>query len=213
MTHNHSNAPTISEQSIGDLLAAVADGEPTPGGGAVSGVVAALAAALAAMAGRFAQRRTPDSPTFAELVGRADALCGRARALADEDVAAYARYVDAAALPREPDPSPRRLAVRAALDAAADVPAELVCVAGDIADIGQALALSGNPNLRSDACAAALLGSAVAISAAVLVKENLRDRPGDPRVVAAVDRASRAAEAAAKTLDLEGLELSNRITT
>jgi formiminotetrahydrofolate cyclodeaminase len=213
MSHKRSNASTISEQSVGSLLAAVAGGEQTPGGGAVSGVVAALAAALAAMAGRFAQRRTPDSATFAELVDRADALCDRARTLADEDVAAYARYVEAAALPRAPDPSRRRSAVRAALDSAADVPAELVGVAGDIADIGQALACSGNPNLRSDACAAALLGSAVAISAATLVKENLRDRPDDPRVAAAVGRASRAAEAAARALDLAGLALSNRATT
>jgi formiminotetrahydrofolate cyclodeaminase len=213
MSRNQSIVSSISEQSVGSLLAAVAGGEPTPGGGAVSGVVGALAAALAAMAGRFAQRRVPESAVFVELVDRADALCSRARTLADEDVAAYTRYVDAAAVPREPDPSVRRSAIRAALDAAADVPAELADVAGDIADIGRFLACSGNPNLRSDACAAALLGSAVAISAAALVKENLRDRLDDPRVAAAADRACRAAEAAAKALELAGLEPSNRITT
>jgi hypothetical protein len=45
-----------------------------------------------------------------------------------------------------------------ALDAAADVPAELGGLAADVAAIGEKLAVAGNPNLRSDACAASLLG-------------------------------------------------------
>jgi methenyltetrahydrofolate cyclohydrolase len=110
---------SVSSRSVGDFLDAVASGEPTPGGGAVSGITAALAAGLAAMAGRYALRHDPDSAVAADLITRADSLRTRAVALADADADAYGRYVAATRLPRDPDPEQRRAAIRAALDAAA----------------------------------------------------------------------------------------------
>jgi formiminotetrahydrofolate cyclodeaminase len=185
----------ISTVTVGAFVDAVASGEPVPGGGAVCGAVAALAAALAGMAGRYALRRDPDS-TFGELVQQLDDLRERALGLADDDATAYNRYVAASSLSKVPDPEPRRVAVRAALDAAADVPAELAGLAVDIAAAGEDLAVSGNPNLRSDACTATLLAAAVAGSAAILVNENLRAHPDDPRVSAARAHAAQAAAGA-----------------
>ena len=77
----------VSPRSIGGFLDAVASDEPTPGGGAVSGIAAALAAGLAAMAGRYALRRDPDSTQFAGLVTRADALRKRAVAMTHANAA------------------------------------------------------------------------------------------------------------------------------
>lgn len=187
--------------SVRELVDAVASDEPTPGGGAVSGTVAALAAGLAAMAGRYALRSEPSPGPFRELVDRAERAASRAASLADDDIAAYGQYVEASRLEREPDPEPRRQAVRAALDAAASVPLELAALAAELAGIGEHLAVSGRPQLRSDACTATLLASAVATSAAILVGENLRARPDDPRVSQAGRYATEAAAAARRVLE------------
>jgi methenyltetrahydrofolate cyclohydrolase len=191
---------SVSSSRVGELLDAVASQEPVPGGGAVSGIAAALAAGLAAMAARYALRHDPGSALFTDLTGRADALRARAVALADADADAYGRYVAATRLPRDPDPGQRRAAIRAALDAAADVPADLGRVAADVAVLGEKLAVSGNPNLRSDACAASLLASAAAGSAAILVAENLRSRPDDTRITTARAHAAAAAACARRAV-------------
>jgi len=191
---------SISARQVGEFIDAVASDEPVPGGGAVSGIAAALAAGLAGMAARYALRHDPDSALFTDLADRADALRARAVALADADAGAYGRYVAATRLPRDPDPGQRRAAIRVALDAAADVPAELGSLAADVAAIGEKLAVAGNPNLRSDACAASLLASAVAGSAAILVEENLRGRAGDARLTAAREHAATAAAAARRAV-------------
>lgn len=195
---------SISARHVGELIDAVASDEPVPGGGAVSGIAAALAAGLAAMAARYALRHDPDSALFTDLTDRADALRARAVALADADADAYGRYVAATRLPRDPDPGQRRAAIRVALDAAADVPADLGDLALDVAAIGEKLAVAGNPNLRSDACAASLLASAVASSAAILVEENLRGRAGDTRIMTARAHAAAAAACARRAVAAGG---------
>lgn len=187
---------SVSSRRVGELINAVASEEPVPGGGAVSGIAAALAAGLAAMAARYALRHDPHSAPFTDLTDRADSLRTRAVALTDADTDAFRRYVAATRLPRDPDPRQRRAAIRAALDAAADVPADLGRLAAEVAVIGEKLAVSGNPHLRSDACAASLLASAVAGSSAMLVEENLRDHAGDTRITAVREHAAAAAAAA-----------------
>lgn len=195
---------SISARHVGEFIDAVASEEPVPGGGAVSGVAAALAAGLGAMAARYALRHDPDSALFTDLTDRADAFRARALALADADADAYGRYVAATRLPRDPAPGQRRAAIRAALDAAANVPADLGRLAAEVAVIGEKLAVSGNPNLRSDACAASLLASAVAGSAAILVEENLRGRPGDARITTAREHAAAAAACARRAVAAGG---------
>lgn len=199
---------SISTLAVGGLLDAVASNDPTPGGGTVAGVATSLAAALAAMAGRYA-----GSTSLDELVARADTVRQRAIRLADADRAAYQVYVEATKQSREPDPEPRRQALRAALDAAADAPHELSGLAADVSVMAAQLAEQGNPRLRSDACAAALLGSAAAASAAILVRENLHATPADRRVATATRNARVAATAARSALTIVGLELDDRITT
>lgn len=202
----------IPALSVSGLLDAVASEEPTPGGGAVAGVVAGLAAALAGMVGRHSARGAVETASFDQLVQLADSLRRRALELADADRAAYQGYVDAAQLPREPDPEPRRSALRAALHEAVEVPYAVSALAAEVASVSEQLAATGNPRLRSDACAAALLGAAAAASAAVLVRENLHYAPGDRRLAEATRNAQAAAKAARSVLTMVALELDDRIS-
>lgn len=193
-------ATGLGSVTLAELTDDVARPEPTPGGGAVAAIVASLAAALAGMAGQYAIRRAPDVLDLRDLVRRAERLRTLAAALADDDAAAYRRYTEASGLPRDPDPEGRARAMRVALDAAADVPLELARAAAEIAELGERLAASGSPALRPDACTATLLASAVATSTAILVAENLRKRPGDPRVADAGRCAAHAATAARRAV-------------
>jgi len=162
---------SLSALSLAAITEAVDSDAPVPGGGAVAACTGALASALA---------------------DQAAALRSRCLRLAD-DAKAYAGYVAAARMPREPDPQPRQQALRAALDHAAAVPLELAATAAELARLAGELTRSGSRSLRSDAATAALLAAAVAGSAAIFVAENVRGAPGDPRISQAHAAAAEAA--------------------
>jgi formiminotetrahydrofolate cyclodeaminase len=187
----------FSALRVHELLAAVADRTPAPGGGAVAALAAALAASLTAMAARFSA-----DPGTAEVAVLADELRSLAAPLADDDAAAYQRVLAATGLPREPDPGTRREAIRRALDEASDVPLRVAEIGAEVAALAAALARSGNPNLRGDAAAAALLGAAAATTAAILVAENLAKTPDDPRIRRARELAASVRSTADATLRL-----------
>src|SRR6266571_4092964 len=69
----------------------------------------------------------------------------------------------------------------AALSDAADVPMHIVELAADAAGLASRLAADGNPALRGDAIAAAMLAEAAARSAATMVSINLAEKPDDER--------------------------------
>ena len=75
----------LSELTVGDLLAALAERTPAPASGAATALTGALAAALVELAARFAR---DDS-----VAGRAQALAARLTQLADADAEAYAEFV------------------------------------------------------------------------------------------------------------------------
>lgn len=179
---------------VGEFLDSVAARTSAPGGGASAAVVTALAAGLVAMAGRF----TDPAKIPPDTVDRADALRARAGPLADADAAAYAAFLEATHLPKGSDE--RGAAVTAALSDASEVPLEIAEVAAEVADLGQRLARDGNPNLRLDAVAGVLLASAAANAAALLVAENLRRTPDDPRPGQAAAAAEAAGTAARSVL-------------
>jgi formiminotetrahydrofolate cyclodeaminase len=76
---------TLSEQRVGELLAALGERTPAPASGVATALTAALAAALVELAGRFAGDE--------ESVVRAKALWSRLAELADEDSAAYVAFM------------------------------------------------------------------------------------------------------------------------
>lgn len=157
---------------LGDFLERMGSREPTPGGGAAAALAVAMAASLTAMAARFAGDRLERGP---EVIARADRLRLSVAPLAEADARAYAEVLAGGALPREPHPEERRRAVRLALSAAADIPLAIAEAAAEVADLAATVAVQGNPNLRGDAAAGALLAEAGARAAATLVNINLRD--------------------------------------
>ncbi|MHA3021781.1 cyclodeaminase/cyclohydrolase family protein [Mycobacterium sp. BMJ-28] len=186
--------------SVSTLTDVLSSDAPAPGGGAAAGVITALAAALAGMAGRFTVKGRDvadgDAEKFTALVSRADERRIRAQHIADADARVYSDYVAAARLPAGPDGEPRVSAKVQARDAAIAVPLELAEVAREIAEIGLRLVESGNPRLRSDACAAALFASAAATLSAILVGENLAAEEFDDRLAQANQHAVAARAAA-----------------
>jgi methenyltetrahydrofolate cyclohydrolase len=157
------------EQPLTDFLDSVASGEPAPGGGAVAAVAVALAAGLCSMAAHLSADHLADATELAE---RAERLRQRVAPLAREDAIAYGRVLAAHRTPDGGDPDARQEHIRSALYGAADVPLAVAEVGAMVAEIAGRLAREGNPNLRGDAVAAALLAEAGARAAAVLVEIN-----------------------------------------
>lgn len=157
---------------LGDFLERLASREPTPGGGAAAAMAVAMAASLTAMAARFAGDRLERG---LDIAARSDSLRLSVASLAEADARAYKEVLAAGALPREPNPDKRRTAVRSALSAAADIPLAIAETAAEVAGIAAEVAVQGNPNLRGDAAAGALLAEAGGRAAANLVNINLRD--------------------------------------
>jgi len=171
---------------FGDLLDEVAARTPAPGAGSVSAFAVALAAGLAAMAARFSERHWSNADRSA---ARAVELQARAAALAPADARAYEAVLAA----RGDD-------VREALGRAAEVPLELAELAVEVAALAADAAEHGNPNLRGDATAGALLAEAGARAAANLVAINLEGQPEDGRPAQAACFAAEAATSAARAL-------------
>ncbi len=163
--------------SLADLLDAVAARTSAPGSGAVAALAVSFAAALAELAARFAPAG------WEETVTRAAELRAAAAPLADEDAAAYERYLR----DRELDPI-------------VEAPLRVAALAAETAELAANLALEGNPNLRGDAATGAALAAAAAASCALLVRINVAGRPGDERIARAAALADAARVAADRAL-------------
>jgi len=75
-----------SERRIGEFLAALGERTPAPASGAATALTGAFAASLVELAARFAEDEAA--------ITRAKALSARLTQLADEDVAAYAAFME-----------------------------------------------------------------------------------------------------------------------
>lgn len=111
----------IATAAVGDLVAALARREPTPGGGAAAAVAAALGCAAGAMAARYTdgpkhQAVEAAAANLAQVLDHAAADCLR---LAEADAQAYSA-VRAAKATKD------AAAIRAAETAAAAIPADLL---------------------------------------------------------------------------------------
>jgi len=176
--------PALLRLPVDGFLDALSAADPAPGGGAAAAIAVALGASLCAMAARLSSTRLAES---GELAAEAELLRNRAAGLGEADADAYRRVIEALQLPREPGGEARKRAVAAALSAAADVPMQVVEAGAQVARLAARLAEEGNPNLRGDAEAAALLAEAGARAAGALVRINLARAPEDDRL-ARVDR-------------------------
>ena len=189
---------TFLDQRLEEFLDAVASDEPAPGGGAVAAVVVAMAAGLVAMAARFSLGRWADA---AGVVERADALRRRVAPLAPADSQAYEEVLAAMRLPKGLEPEVRNTTIGNALARAAEIPLEIAREASEVAVLAALVAENGNPNLRGDAVAGAVLAEGGARTAANLVVINLGTTQADERIEQAREHAATAAAAARRALD------------
>lgn len=182
-----------SREGLQSFLDAIAAETPAPGGGSVAAVVTEMAAALAAMTARLSRKHWEGAPGA---VAQAEALRVRATPLAQEDADAYEAVLTAMRMPKDLEPEVRNALIGETLSRAADVPLRIAEAAADVADLAATIAVEGNPNLRGDAAAAALLSEASARVAANLVEINLATTEEDERIGRARAFAAAAATAA-----------------
>jgi formiminotetrahydrofolate cyclodeaminase len=162
---------------VSEFLSQLAGPEPAPSGGGAAALAVSMAAGLCAMTARLSARQLTGAE---DLATAAQCTADRAASLIQADADSYAAVIDAQRRKHDDDQS-RRREIAAALAAAADVPMEIVELAVPVARLAARLAADGNPNLRGDAIAGALLAEAGARAAAALVAINLAgtddDRP------------------------------------
>lgn len=187
----------FSNESIEEFLDSIAAETPAPGGGSVAAVVVEMAASLATMVARFSREHWDGA---AGAVAQAEVLRARAAPLAQEDADAYEAVLTAMRMPKELEPEVRNTLIGDTLSRAADVPLRIAEAAADVAELGATLAESGNPNLRGDAAAAAVLADAAARAAANLVEINLATTGADDRIDRARELADCARGAAERAL-------------
>ena len=188
---------TFLEQRLDEYLEDVASDKPAPGGGSVAAVVIAMAAGLVGMAARFSLDKWDDAE---DVIERADALRHRVAPLAPADSQAFEEVLTAMRLPKHLEPEVRNAAIGHALARAAEIPLEIAKGASEVATLGALAAERGNPNLRGDAAAAAVLAAAGARVAAHLVTINLGTTERDERIARAREHVAAAAAAAERAL-------------
>lgn len=156
-----------------DFAAAVAEGTPAPGGGAVAALAGALGAALGEMVARVTvgkQRYAEVEETMNAIIAAAGDLRQRLLDAVDEDSQAYEAVLAAYRLPKDsPD---RAETVQAALAHAADVPLNVARLALEAMQFAEQVASHGNINAASDAAMAGLIGLAAVEGAALNVRVN-----------------------------------------
>jgi formiminotetrahydrofolate cyclodeaminase len=150
----------MNEEPIGSWLDALASSAPAPGGGAAGALEVAIGAALVEMVCNL----TIGNPAYAEhetvmteARDRAGAIRGTAVSLATEDAAAFDAVIAAYRLPRETEAEAeaRSARIQEALATAADVPRRTAAAASEVLDLAERLVPGANPNVVSDAAAAA----------------------------------------------------------
>jgi formiminotetrahydrofolate cyclodeaminase len=159
--------------------------QTAPGGGPLAAEVIASAARLLADIARASKDSWPDAGGVA---AQAESLHDRAAPLADLAARAYEQAVSATGSSHE---------VGRAYASAAEPPLRMVEAAADVAELAAVVAHFGDPAMRADAVAAALLAAGSARAAAELVAVNLTAGANDERV----RRAERLAEEAARTAE------------
>jgi formiminotetrahydrofolate cyclodeaminase len=191
---------TFADQSLHDLLDAVAAQRPAPGGGCSAAWAGALGAGLVEMAASFTLAR----PKYAGVHHRmgnvrqeAKVLRRRLLELAEADADAYEPVIAALRLPdRHPQ---RESKLEAARSHAAEIPLEVAEATSRVAELAAETARTGNQHLVGDAITAAMLAEGASRATARLVEINLVGRV-DPRLARVSDAVRRAAAAREQAL-------------
>ncbi len=168
---------SLAAKTIEGFLDVLGSDAPTPGGGAVAGIVGATGAALIAMVAAL----TVGKKGFEGVDGRMRDLIaktGKARAefldLADRDVHAFDGVMAAFKMPKETDEqkAARSAAIQAGYEQAAAVPMETARRAVDAMPMAEEATAKGNPQAASDGLSGAACLWCVALCAMANVEIN-----------------------------------------
>ena len=185
----------FADQSLRELLDAVAAQRPAPGGGCTAAWAGAFGAGLVEMAASFTLARPKYAGVhhrMADVRREAKVLRRRLIELGEADAEVYEHVILAM---RMPERHPERAAkLEAAQSVAAEVPLETAEAAARVAELAAETARVGNLHLKGDSVSAAMLAEGASRAAARLVEINLAGS-GDPRLDRAAGAIRRAAAA------------------
>jgi len=185
----------FADQSLHDLLDAVAAQRPAPGGGCSAAWASAFGAGLVEMAASFTLARPKYAGVhrrMADVRQEAKVLRKQLVELAEADAEAYEPVIAAMRMPERHPLRERKL--EEARSKAAEVPLATAEAAAAVAGHAAEVARVGNEHLTGDAITAALLAEAGCRAAARLVEINLVGRV-DERQARANEAIRRAAAA------------------
>lgn len=148
---NNALRDELPSRRVGDYLDALASAAPAPGGGSAAGLAGAMACALGEMVCGLTLTRNA-SDEMGELRSTLSILRDSLTRLAEQDERAFSAYRDSTALPRSTteEKRARRLAMEAALVAAADVPMQMAGIGLNALDSLRLVALEGNVHALGD---------------------------------------------------------------
>jgi formiminotetrahydrofolate cyclodeaminase len=188
---------TGPDDSLAAWSDALAAATATPAGGSAAAIGGALAAALVEMVASLTKARESYAGARTEVAAAADqaaSLRRRLMELATEDATAFQDVMTALALPRgtEAEIAYRNSARADALKGAASVQYELMLLAGQTAELAEALIERGLRSAVGDAAAAVFLAAAACRSGYWAIRSNLRriyeDSEADRLAAAAIER-------------------------
>ena len=186
----------FDDLSVRGLLDATASEALTPGGGALAALTGALSAGLVEMAAR----NSPEWELRGAAVAQAKVLRERLAELAPLNDEVYEQALASLRLPEGVDDQSRRTLIGTSLERAAAFPLAIAESASNVAELAAVVAEDGDPTVRADATAAAMLALGATRAAAHLVEINLGVLEHDERLLRATRLAADAAAASARTL-------------
>jgi glutamate formiminotransferase/formiminotetrahydrofolate cyclodeaminase len=174
--------PNNEKQSLvrGQFIEALADGEPTPGGGSAAAYAGAMGAALVAMVARLTlgkKKYAEVNDQMLAILDEAEVLRKKLTAAVEEDAAAFERVMSAFRLPKgsEEEEGNRAVAIQKATLHAAEVPLETARRALRVMELAHQAARLGNTNAITDAGTGAALANAALTGASYNVRINTLD--------------------------------------
>ena len=187
----------LLDAPLGELLETLAGESPSPGGGSAAAIVVAMAAGLVAKVARASVGYWDEA---GGVIGQAESFRARVAPLAQADAEAYEEALSALRGREGLAERYRDQQLRAALERATEIPLRIAEAGCDLAALAALLVENGNPEVRADAAAAAILAESGARVAAQLVGTNLGATADDPRVRHAESLVEAAANASERAL-------------
>ncbi len=190
-----------------DFLDALADENPTPGGGSAAAHAAAMGAGLVAMVARLSIGKKKFAEVEEEMkavLAKAEDLRAKLTAAVDEDAASFDAIMQAFKLPKETDAEKavRSQAIQDATLYAAEIPLQTATNAVRVMELALKVASLGNTNAITDGASGAAMARAALTSAGYNVRINVTSLKDEAKADELVD-ALKALEAKVDGIEAE----------